>query len=1373
MKQFIYISVILSAIVLICTERLVAQQVNNVYISEIMYDSPLEEDRFSSKTHNNGEYIKLYNPLSQAVNMSGWKLYDMVGYPYTFPNGTFIQAQGVLLLTYMSGNSFDFASYYHIPANNILKQSSIILANKGKTLSLYDNQNNLVDIVTYTGNKPQSAGKKVYAKNPSGTPYNKLNSLHRIKVSHRNGKVFSDGNNDLTYGLANPTGKGYVVVNDVVPPPPTVDPEFQRNMAGKNYIITRSFTNEEGTKYLDQIAYFDGLGRPVQAVQRGITPSGKDLVTYQEYDAFGRESKAWLPRAKTDNNGEFVNLTDFKDLQNNIYNGDVKPYMQPVYEASPLNRVLKQYGAGAAWNPNDDGTEGHPVEQQYGANDATSVPYFYINAAGSLQCGGNYNANQLYKTTVIDEDNKSATEYTDKLGRLVMQQNSTDVRTCYVYDDYGRLRYVLPPLAVDKLNSAVIIPDSHDAITKYAYIYKYDERGRVIEKKLPGCDPVKMIYDSADRLIFSQDGNQAKTGKWTFSIPDKLGRPVITGVLTKFNNTDITANNIKDKLITATFNAANSAQAGYDIYINNTAVTLQDFTLLTVNYYDNYGFLQTLGTATAGNLGEDGNNSWNNAKGLLTGTRTYILDNSGTYTTAAIYYDYKGQVIQTRATNHLGGYDIAYNEYDFTGNITNTLKTHTTTNLNPPQGTIKEAYLYTYDHAGRLIDTYYTLNDGTKKLLTKNSYDEIGRLIEKERDNQNDSETFEYNIRSQITKIQSGNFVQNLYYNTNPINQNPCFNGNISYNTWTYNNDIIKNKYTYDALNRLTSAISSYDNAIQGDFEGFSYDKQGNIQTLYRGNNDGDLDALYFTYNGNQIKNITDDQGSYRLYNVKEYQDLARKDIEFEYDKNGNMTVDLDREILEIKYNILNLPDKVTFKSGAIIVNLYDASGKKVSSGYLTKTSNNITPLTNTIIGAETLLLEPATTQLSGLILSNPLGAGLSTTNTSTSTTTSSVTSTNVQSSTNYYEGYGTEYVGNIEYETEISNSTLGSLSKEYFLNRIHNAEGYVTDDNQYHYYRRDHLGNNREVWNATTGQTVQRTQYYPSGLPMETATSDNAGLQPYKFNGKEFIEAHGLDEYYSYFRNYYPAIMRTTTIDAYAENHYDVSPYVWAMNNPLRYIDPLGLDTTYVNPIPIAEVTVTATRTWTSEMEWWGYGWSYESYQEQYPYSQKMTRSQAEAYWNDNYRTAYMEAWKADIEAQHNEEMLHKLSGFALVFSQLSMVTAIGSTATNLKLGRLSPRVMSLPPRKVGVGTADAPVVHGNSLKSLRPTSGYKLYSSDGTFLKNGITSQVIPEARYTKSFMSDKYMESILFPNRKAAWDWEYLQNLIQKGPLNKNMH
>jgi RHS repeat-associated protein len=127
-------------------------------------------------------------------------------------------------------------------------------------------------------------------------------------------------------------------------------------------------------------------------------------------------------------------------------------------------------------------------------------------------------------------------------------------------------------------------------------------------------------------------------------------------------------------------------------------------------------------------------------------------------------------------------------------------------------------------------------------------------------------------------------------------------------------------------------------------------------------------------------------------------------------------------------------------------------------------------------------------------------------------------------------------------------------------LKRIHNPEGYFADNN-YHYYRRDHLGNNREVWNATANATVQKTQYYSSGLPWATNIGDNAGLQPYKYNGKEFIEMHGLDEYYSNFRNYYATIGRTTTQDAHAESYYAFSPYAWVGNRFTSAIDPDGKD--------------------------------------------------------------------------------------------------------------------------------------------------------------------------------------------------------------------
>ena len=90
-------------------------------------------------------------------------------------------------------------------------------------------------------------------------------------------------------------------------------------------------------------------------------------------------------------------------------------------------------------------------------------------------------------------------------------------------------------------------------------------------------------------------------------------------------------------------------------------------------------------------------------------------------------------------------------------------------------------------------------------------------------------------------------------------------------------------------------------------------------------------------------------------------------------------------------------------------------------------------------------------------------------------------------------------------------------------------------------------------------GITLQRTQYYPSGLPW--AEGEGQEVQNKKYNGKEFIEAHGLDEYDSAARWYYPAIMRTTTLDPLAEKYYGISPYAWCGGNPVNRIDPDGRD--------------------------------------------------------------------------------------------------------------------------------------------------------------------------------------------------------------------
>jgi RHS repeat-associated protein len=104
-----------------------------------------------------------------------------------------------------------------------------------------------------------------------------------------------------------------------------------------------------------------------------------------------------------------------------------------------------------------------------------------------------------------------------------------------------------------------------------------------------------------------------------------------------------------------------------------------------------------------------------------------------------------------------------------------------------------------------------------------------------------------------------------------------------------------------------------------------------------------------------------------------------------------------------------------------------------------------------------------------------------------------------------------------------------------------------------------------RELSRTGLGGFIQRNQYYPSGLPWAKNPGDDtelpANANNRKYNGKEFVEMHGLDEYDSEARWYYPAIMRTTTIDPHAENYYSTSPYAWCGNNPVLMVDPDGRD--------------------------------------------------------------------------------------------------------------------------------------------------------------------------------------------------------------------
>ena len=152
------------------------------------------------------------------------------------------------------------------------------------------------------------------------------------------------------------------------------------------------------------------------------------------------------------------------------------------------------------------------------------------------------------------------------------------------------------------------------------------------------------------------------------------------------------------------------------------------------------------------------------------------------------------------------------------------------------------------------------------------------------------------------------------------------------------------------------------------------------------------------------------------------------------------------------------------------------------------------------------------------------------------------------------------------------------------------------------------------------------------------------------------------------------------------------------------------------------------------------------------------------------NWEAEHGDTWRRLVVQWDKEELnrrtLEKLMFFTGAFAAIGTVLTPG----------VAPAGALPTPRSFGFQGILAPQlkIHGNSLASPRPTWFYKLYNNDGTFLKNGITSQPLPELRYTKSFMFDKHFRNTqLFPNRRTAYDFEFQQNLIQRGPLNLNMH
>ena len=335
-------------------------------------------------------------------------------------------------------------------------------------------------------------------------------------------------------------------------------------------------------------------------------------------------------------------------------------------------------------------------------------------------------------------------------------------------------------------------------------------------------------------------------------------------------------------------------------------------------------------------------------KGQLTGNWTVRLTSQLAGSTYSVmYYDDRYRVIQRKGNNSLNGMEAVYTSYNFEGSPVKEKRIHSV----PGQDIITEVRNHTYDLANRLLQTTYQLNDDAPVILVDNVYDEIGRLKTEKRTGHSKLRTdYTYNLRSWTKGINGPLFHQTLTYQESIDGTTPYYNGNISSMTWKSGGSAATNemgyRFTYDGLSRMKDAIYGETNTLSINQNRFSeqitgYDKMGNILGLLRygqtsATGYGLVDNLSLVYNGNQLQSVDDHAPNSVYGNGMEFKDNANQPVEYGYDKNGNLTKDLNKNISNIRYNLINLPSQITFSDGNTIDYEYGSDGRKLRTVHQT-----------------------------------------------------------------------------------------------------------------------------------------------------------------------------------------------------------------------------------------------------------------------------------------------------------------------------------------------------------------------------------------------------------------------------------------------------
>jgi len=508
------------------------------------------------------------------------------------------------------------------------------------------------------------------------------------------------------------------------------------------------------------------------------------------------------------------------------------------------------------------------------------------------------------------------------------------------------------------------------------YHYNYNAYGQIVSKGIPDQQGYEYtVYDSRQRPVLFQTPLMAAQQKWQFTLYDNLNRVVVQGYI--YDRANQTYSTWQSWLNTPGSGPANSYPllnylTGYTPITSIPAIANCEIDV--VNYYDqlpagNSAFAgAAFSTAFASDYQQSGITPVANGvtKGLLVASQVLVRDSNLTRTenkwiTSTYFYDQQGQLIQTQTLNpwNLTNKDVITSQYNFAHQkVLDVMQYNDHRASNKPATKMVKVYAHDDNNGSRLTTTNVSFDNTGLHTVNAFTYDDLGRVRTKTMGG-TEQQTYDYNIRGQLAAINgdyalnandpNGNITFGCTLNYDEGFTIPRLDGKISGMIWRGAGSGTPERaygYQYDYAGRLVAGnyneidyvtgggYTAWGNTI-GDYSmtNVTYDQNGNIKTMTQmgiplGGTPMPIDQLTYTYNNNQLSSVRDlTSANLGLGDFTNGHGCGT--CNYQYDVDGNLTVDPNKQITGIAYNEQDQPVLVNFAYGSI-KNVYDGSGTLV-----------------------------------------------------------------------------------------------------------------------------------------------------------------------------------------------------------------------------------------------------------------------------------------------------------------------------------------------------------------------------------------------------------------------------------------------------------